>query len=73
VWDRAQRFQIYSFFGFLRKENEYQLFEGGTGFVPPDAIRYFFYHNVISHSGVPGSVATSKAWSTAYIDATLIV
>ncbi len=40
---------------------------------PPDTIRYIFYQNVISEFGVPRTTPSYKAWSTAYIDATLIV
>jgi len=56
-----------------KERNSIQLYEGLHRCGPPDAIRYIFYHNVISHSGVPRSAPSMKAWSTAYIDATLIV
>jgi len=40
----------------------------------PDAIRYFFYQDVLSHFGVPKQPPRHcSAWSTANIDATLIV
>jgi hypothetical protein len=40
----------------------------------PDAIRYFFYEDVLSHFGVPKQPPRHcSAWSTANIDATLIV
>jgi len=40
----------------------------------PDSIRYFFYQNVVSQFGVPNNrPVIANAWSTANIDATLIV
>jgi hypothetical protein len=40
----------------------------------PDSIRYFFYQDVISQIGVPNyRPVIANAWSTANIDATLIV
>ena len=40
----------------------------------PDAIRYFFYQDVVSQIGVPNyRPVIANAWSTANIDATLIV
>jgi hypothetical protein len=40
----------------------------------PDSIRYFFYLNVVSQIGVPNNrPVIANAWSTANIDATLIV
>ncbi|HNQ25929.1 MAG TPA: hypothetical protein PKG69_04325 [Methanoregulaceae archaeon] len=40
----------------------------------PDSIRYLFYQNVVSQIGVPNNrPVIANAWSTANIDATLIV